>query len=147
MPKQINYMTIEQLHKFLLEAQLAGYASGQETKFIKEPDGSTSIIYKKGLFTFHDNYFGGEPYGGRSVIFYNNKPVWIMIYYGSVSKDISPNLVYKVLRNALKLTPSKAPFRGPKEYREDNFIYINNWDGDIKNFSGKEQISKNKLIT
>jgi len=22
----------------------------------------------------HDNFFGGEPYGGREVIFLNNKP-------------------------------------------------------------------------
>ena len=73
-------MTKESLIKFLIESNKAGYASGQEKQWIKELDGSTTIPFKKGEWHSQDNFFGGEPYGGRIVVFYKNKPYWIMVY-------------------------------------------------------------------
>ena len=65
----------------------------------------------------HDNFFGGEPYGGRMVVFYKNKPIWTMVYYGWVEKTVKdPNVVYRILRSALKQMPNDAPFRGPKNW-------------------------------
>ncbi len=40
-------------------------------------------------WAFHDNYFGGEPYGGRSVAFHQGKPVWIAVYYGWVEGPLA----------------------------------------------------------
>jgi hypothetical protein len=135
---------INQLQTFLYKAQLVGYASAQETKFVKEKDSSTTIEYEDGAYKYHDNYFGGEPYGGRSVVFYNTKPLWMMVYYGTVATNIDSKSVYHVLRNALKLTPSDFPVRGPNEYCFDDFIYRNNWEGTLSLFSGQEFITKNK---
>lgn len=54
---------------------------------------------------------------------------------------------YGVLRNALKQMPDKCPFRGPKEYKESEYIYTNNWQGKINRFLGEEQITQgDKLI-
>lgn len=39
----------------------------------------------------NDNFFGGEPYGGREVVFYEEKPVWMMVYYGWVAEGIESN--------------------------------------------------------
>jgi len=137
---------VKQLHAFLFESQLEGYANEQTATHIKENDHSTTIVHKKGLWRFHDNYFGGEPYGGRSVIFYKEKPLWMMVYYGSVTKNMDFNIVYKVLRGALMLTPHDAPFRGPKEYHVGNFTYSNKWEGSLVAFSGQEQITQNQSI-
>ncbi|MEX2008459.1 MAG: DUF5680 domain-containing protein [Candidatus Spechtbacterales bacterium] len=133
-------MDIEQLRQFLVDCNKAGYAAGEEKDWVKEPDGSTTIPFEKGLWRSHDNFFGGEPYGGRVIVLYDSKPSWIMVYYGWVNESADPNPVYEVLRNALMRMPQEAPFRGPKEYRQDSFTYVNAWEGDLEKYSGEEQI-------
>lgn len=139
-------MDLKDLKKFLIESNQAGYAGGQEKKWIKEGDSSTSIPYEKGEWKSHDNFFGGEPYGGRLVIFHKGKPVWIMVYYGWVSEGADINMIYSVLRKALIQMPEEAPFRGPRQLVERKLIYTNNWGGDVKSYSGEEQITENGKI-
>ena len=133
-------MNVNDLRQFLLDSNKAGYAGGEEKQWIKESDGSTTIPYAKGDFRSHDNFFGGEPYGGRVVVFYQGKPVWMMVYYGWVDEKQETNPIYGVLRNALIRMPDNAPFRGPMEYKEGNFTYTNAWQGTVERFSGEEKI-------
>ena len=107
-------MNKEQLCQFLVDSNNAGYAGGEAKKWIKEPDGSTTIPFEKGSWKSHDNFFGGEPYGGRTVVFYEGKPYWMMVYYGWVEEGIETDPVYGVLKNALKQMPEDYSFRGPK---------------------------------
>lgn len=140
-------MNKKALHQFLIDSNKAGYAGGEEKKWIKESDGSTTIPYTQGEWKSHDNFFGGEPYGGRVVVFYQNKPVWMMVYYGWVAEGLATDPVYAILRGALKQMPEAAPFRGPKEYKEGDLTYSNTWTGDVDRYSGEEQITQgNKLI-
>jgi len=134
-------MNTEALRQFLIDSNKAGYAGGEEKKWVKESDGSTTIPFEKGEFRSNDNYFGGEPYGGRVVVFHKNKPVWIMVYYGWVEEGVEFNPVYGVLKSALMRMPEDAPFRGPKEFKEGDFTYSNTWNGDINNYAGVEQIT------
>jgi hypothetical protein len=134
------------LKKFLLKASKSGYANSDESSWKKEKDGSTTIFFKKGLWQSHDNFFGGEPYGGRQAVFYKDKPLWIMVYYGWVKKGIKPEPVYKILRAALQKMPDNSPFRGPKILKGKEFIYKNSWQGDVKSFSGEEKILKGKIL-
>lgn len=125
---------------FLVACNKAGYVNGNEKSWIKEKDSSTTISFTKGKWFAHDNFFGGEPYGGRLVVFYDKKPVWMMVYYGAVEEGVEVNDIYTVLRRALARMPIDAPFRGPKRYKEGSWIYTNTWQGDAVCFSGKEQI-------
>jgi len=135
------------LTQFLLDSNQAGYAAGDEKKWVKEKNGSTTIQFSKGDLRSHDNFFGGEPYGGRLVVFQNEKPVWIMVYYGQVVETAVADDVYKILRSALQRMPKDAPFRGPKEFVDGDFKYINSWSGDVEKYNGTEKIMKNgKLI-
>ncbi len=135
------------LRQFLIDSNNAGYAGGERKAWIKESDGSTTIPFEKGEWRSSDNFFGGEPYGGRTIVFYQNKPVWLMVYYGWVEGGVEADPVYKVLRNALMRMPEDAPFRGPKEYEEGDFLYLNSWDGDVERFSGEEKITQDgKLV-
>ena len=52
-------MNLTELREFLVASNKAGYAGGEEKKWIKEPDGSTTIPYEKGDWKSHDNFFGG----------------------------------------------------------------------------------------
>lgn len=140
-------MDIDALKQFLLDSNRAGYAGGEEKKWTKEPDGSTTIPFQKSDWKSHDNYFGGEPYGGRVVVFFKDKPVWMMVYYGWVEEGIDTDSVYKILRNALNQMPEDAPFRGPKEYKFEDYIYNNTWGGNLERYSGEEKIYRaEKLI-
>lgn len=95
-----------------MEAGRATYASGDESVKCKESDGSTTIRYSRGEYCMHDNYFGGEPYGGREVVFLNDKAVWMMVYYGLVYEG--PNKeVYQFLMSALSNNTLEMPYRGP----------------------------------
>ncbi len=139
-------MDIQNLKQFLIKFNEAGYASGNKKEWIKEKDNSTSIYYENEDFKAHDNFFGGEPYGGREVVFLNNNPVWMMVYYGWVIEDFDKNEVYKALGNALMNQPKDFPVRGPEEIKFNDFVYRNNWNGNLEKFSGKELIMKNDKI-
>lgn len=132
---------LKELSSFLVEAKKSTYASGDKANKIINDDKSTTLVFIKGDWKYHDNYFGGEPYGGREVVFYKNLPIYIMVYYGFVDKTVPEfNSIYKVLQSALSLIPEEKPFRGPLEYIQDNLIYKNNFQGEVDNFQGEEFI-------
>lgn len=129
------------LCKFLVLAKKSAYASGDVSKKVVESDKSTTLIFEDGDFKYHDNYFGGEPYGGREVVFFKGEPIYMMVYYGLVNDEISDfRGVYGILQKALSLIPETSPYRGPKEYAEGDYGYINNFIGEINDFSGEEII-------
>lgn len=129
------------LKKFLYDSNAAGYAGGDSKEWIKNDDGSTTIPYVKGMWRSDDTYYGGEPYGGRIIVFYEDKPCWMMLYYGWVHEGVDHDVVYKVLQKALMKMPVESPYRGPKMFEADDYVYHNGWKGDVEQFSGKESIS------
>ena len=137
-------MDEQSLIKFLRESKGKGYAAQDESSWIKDANGSTTIKYKSGDWSFQDNYFGGEPYGGRQIVFFKGKPVWINVYYGHVDEKIQ-NIkeVYSFLKKALLNPREEVPLRGPEEFTEDNYQYRSFLSGNIKNFSLGERISLN----
>lgn len=134
----------KELCKFLVEAKKSTYAAGDLAEDVINKDDSTTLVFENADWKYHDNYFGGEPYGGREVVFFKNKPVYIMVYYGQVDSSVS-NVkdVYAVLMNALKLIPESKPYRGPEEYSSGEYLYKNIFTGEVDNFSGEESILKN----
>jgi len=132
---------LNELCKFLVKAKKSTYAAGDIAKKIVEDDKSTTMIFENGDWKYHDNYFGGEPYGGREVVFFRNMPVYMMVYYGWVIEGVSDvQAVYKTLQGALSLLPEDKPFRGPKKYNLNGIEYSNEYEGEIDNFFGTEII-------
>jgi hypothetical protein len=60
-----------------MDASRRGYAAGGSAVKTLEADHSTTIVLEHGEWKFHYNYFGGEPYGGREVVFLGGQPVWM----------------------------------------------------------------------
>lgn len=134
-------MDTANLLRFLRDAHQHGYAAGRAARQRREADHSTTITHETEEWAFHDNYFGGEPYGGRSVVFRNGKPVWMAVYYGRVEgppTEVQP--VYSFLQRALLLAPEDFPVRGPAEFCDNAFAYRNVRHGDVRGFRGEETI-------
>lgn len=131
----------QELCKFLVEAKKATYASGDFSGLVRELDKSKTLKFERGIYKYHDNYFGGEPFGGREVVFINDTPTYMMVYYGGTVESIGEfDEIYKFMREALSLIPEESPYRGPKEYKRDNLVYLNKCSGEIDNFFGEEKI-------
>lgn len=133
------------LKNFILEASRATYASGDESIKQKQSDGSTTIEFKKGPLAYHDNYFGGEPYGGREVVFLDGKPIWMMVYYGRVHSDAQAKETYSFLIHSLSCATLDMPYRGPELLEHGVWTYQNNLVGDVDTFSGTEKIFKDGI--
>jgi len=136
-------LNMQGLDLFLVAAKKATYAAADKDREIKEADGSTSLFFTNGGWKYHDNYFGGEPFGGREVVFFENKPIWMMMYYGRVvDRGDSVEPVYGVLRQALSKVSLDKPFRGPEMYVADGLEYHNKVTGTSENFFGEEVITR-----
>lgn len=139
---------LESLRRFIIKAGIEnGYGSGDEDKWIKESDGSTTIEYpphgenSPEGWRLRDNFFGGEPYGGHTIIHYQDKPFWMMVYYGAVDPEVDDvKGIYTFLQKALLKSPEDIPLRGPMEFSEGKLVYLNSWKGDLANYSGEEKI-------
>lgn len=126
---------VDGLLQFLIKAKKE-FASGAEV--IKEEDGSFSLKVEDGDFKFHDNWKGGEPFGGSETVWYKGKPIWMMVYFG---EDMTGNEgAIPTLRKALSQMPEDFPARGPRVLVDGEYKYENNWFGEIGKFDGKESI-------
>lgn len=130
-------MNIDNLRKFLLSASTTGYAVG-DTVISREKDLSYTSAHGDGDWKFHDNWFGGEPFGGREVVFFQDKPYWMAVYYGKDSGKADGLIPF--LRVALSKPPAELPVRGPQILEQGEFKYINEWKGDLEDFTGEEII-------
>lgn len=133
-------VNLEELRAFLMQANMP-HAKGTATT-TKEADGSRTIEYSEGDYRMHDNFFGGEPYGGRLVIFYKDQSIFLEVYYGKTSRPADE--VYDFLREALQHPGKDNPYRGPAQYKKGNFTYKSSVRGDITDHVVKEYIYDGK---
>lgn len=134
-------MDINELCKFLVKAKKGTYAAWEYAIKIKENDKSETLVLEEWNWKYHDNYFWGEPFGWREVVFYEWNPVYIMTYYGWVNEIISNfGEVYKTLQQALSNIPENKPYRWPEKYILWEYEYINTYHWEVDNFYGEEII-------
>ena len=132
---------MEKLAKFLVQAKTNTYASGDEGVERELPDSCKELIYDKGDFKYRDRYFGHNPFVGEEIVWRGNEVIWGMNYYGTVlSNKISTKEVYEFLKKAMQQVSKERPFRGPENFNEVDFEYVDKSYGDIKMFHGTETI-------
>jgi hypothetical protein len=132
---------INEIREFLIYSAENGYGN-EQIKPVKELDKSETIEVSRGELKSHDNYFGGEPYGGRIVIHKNNEPVWMMVYYGRVYELTGLTLqdVYGYLRKNLLKPDLQMPIRGPLKSQEGKWGYVADIKGNLDDFTCEEVI-------
>ena len=127
---------LDELIQFRLEANVNTYAA-----FMNEVDStrldSHDFRYENGPYTYHDTYVGGEQFAGEEAVWKNGKALYGMNYMGRVlGKSFSGNF----LKDALRHTDKKMPYRGPEYYEDGEYIYKCNVNGDFTWFQGYEEI-------
>lgn len=130
-----------ELKEFIVMAKKQTYASGESAK--KLVDEFEEFIYEKENYKYQDKYYAQDPnpFGGEEIVWQNNKPVWIMNYYGfMLSSEIESKKVYEFLRKAMGLVNEDFPFRGPLNFKEGSFEYVNEILGNMDKFKGREKI-------
>ncbi len=128
----------DDLKQFLYQANTHGYGSSNISEE-KLENGEHVIRFSDNNFEFKDVYYGGEPYAGQEVIFYDGRAVWAMQYRGEIieGEDFAP--IYAFLGKALSNTSVGLP-RGIDGFSENDFLYSFTMSGNIENFSAQEKI-------
>jgi len=162
---------LEALRRFLYKASLKGYGGEEHrgrllSEYQKDkngmieriyesgvreqscPDGGMKVIWSAGTFRYSDKWFGGEPFGGMTVVRCDGRACFIMTYYGQVAPEADKELVYACLKEALMRADPELPIRGPKYYLRSGAMertvdteYRRTIDGNLAQFSGSEWIN------
>ena len=105
------------------------------------------IIFKKGPYFILDSFTGGEQNFGRSTYYLKGKPVYGMLYYGTMtSNKVTPKETYSFLKKALRAGVGKAVHRGPKSFKEGDFLYVHKTTSKRGFFEGEERIYYGKKL-
>ncbi len=138
---------ISQLKQFLLDTAADGYANAA-APITRPTDGSHDLVLKRDNYTLHDNWFGGEPFGGREVVKDGGKTFWMMVYFGAIEDpDEKPADVYVGLREALAKPNKSLPVRGPQHHVASNgYEYGFEFQGSLERFQGNEWIKNARGI-
>jgi hypothetical protein len=134
------------LAAFLVAAKRKTYAGLDDDATVAAPllRGSKQLEYSEHDLHYRDIYFGMSFFVGQETVTANERVIWSMSYCGGVSPDITDRgrflAIYAFLRQGLLGIGEARPFRGPAQFEQGDFRYINTSEGDISEFHGTEQI-------
>jgi hypothetical protein len=139
------------LKDFLYKANANGYASN-EARILPERPGFKELEYREGEWYFRDSYAGHFCAPGQEIVYHKDQPIWAMSYNGGMKKeyhsdDYFTDETLKFLKEALLAMDKDKPYRGPSNYRRDEWWYISKVKGEIDDLIGNEKIyNNNKLV-
>jgi hypothetical protein len=136
---------------FLVNAKRQTYAAqGDDATVPPLLPGSRQLEYQEGVLCYRDIYFGGAYFVGQETVYEGPNPVWAMGYAGGVmpssvaSHDVGH--VYEFLRAALRRVTLERPYRGPSQWHEGAYVYIDEGQGDVARFWGVETITHEEQV-
>jgi len=126
----------DKIVEFLIRAKKATYA-GKGPEGLPSRPNSHDLKYKENNLLYIDTYLGGEKFAGEEALWEKDIPFWVMNYYGRV---IGNGFSGNFLKDALLNVPKDMPYRGPKEFKVNDYIYRCTVDGGFQWFIGYEEI-------
>jgi hypothetical protein len=129
------------LASFLVKAKAEGYASGDESRVRTLDDGGREVGLAEGEYAYRDRWYGESRFSGEEIVWRQGKALWSMNFFGAMAADQPiPDDFTKFHKSALRRVAPDAPFRGPARHQEGDLVYVNDWSGSIREFSGVERI-------
>ena len=126
-----------ELEDFLVHAKKQTYGS-ESTEPKQLDDGSKEYLVEAEEYVYRDRYFGGNPFIGEEVVYWEGAPIWSMNYYGKATDRESE--VFEFLVKCLGMVETKKPYRGPDKYEEGPWHYRFMSRGNLFSFWGEEEI-------
>ncbi len=126
----------QQVIAFLIRAKRATYA-GKGAETTPSRPASHDLVYRDGDYMYYDTYLGGGGFAGEEALWIREVPYWSMNYAGRVTGEPFSG---DFLKEALFCVPEETPYRGPREYRNGDYTYRCETDGNFDWFQGKETI-------
>lgn len=135
------------LSDFLFVAKSKTYA-GRGQKAPSARLASEDYHYEEGPWIYHDCYWGGSSFIGHEIVWRNETPVWGLNYYGGpLGQHVDTNAAYDFLKTALlALDHTTPPLRGPRIFTHNHYHYSNKIEGDLAQFHGIEEITRDNRI-
>ena len=136
------------LAAFLVAAKRRTYAGLDDDATISSPElrGSRQLDYGEQDLSYRDIYFGMRFFVGQETVQVGQHVVWSMSYAGGVAATVVDRneflSIYAFLRQALLAIRDDRPFRGPPQFENESFRYVNTSSGDVAEFHGEEQIHR-----
>ena len=135
------------LHEFILHAKTATYV-GRGQKLLPYRLGSHDLQYFEGDWAYHDSYLGENDFIGEEAVYFLNKIVWAMNYFGRIlnSDQITSAKAGEIIQQSLTRMYAEGRFLGNFTFSSGDFVYQDTNEGSLEFFTGKEWITRNGLI-
>ena len=140
-------MDIQELNAFIVRAKAATYV-GDGEQVTPCRLGSHDLRFSDGDWTYHDSYFGGADFIGEEVVYFAEKPVWAMNYYGRILRDelLSAAEAGQMIKASLSRMYQQGRFLGGFEHTENNLTYVDTSEGEADSFRGRELIRRGEEV-
>lgn len=137
------------LKEFIPKARIQTWTVEKGKQVGRRPSSEGVYIYEEGELKYEDEFFGNGRFQGQEIVYEKGKPIWGMIYYGGIPKDITvnPEEEFNFLRKALTQTAPTARLEGDSNFSESKRTYKSKVLGTIDDFKGEETIIFSGVVT
>lgn len=142
----MNNLPLDELHVFIVRAKAATYVGGG-AKISSCRPASHDLQFMDGDWAYLDSYFGGTDFIGEEVVWYVEKPVWVMNYYGYILQPeiITPLEAGHMIKASLSRMYTENRFLGGFRHSDGHFTYFDTSEGEFTHFTGREWIECNNV--
>jgi hypothetical protein len=144
----MSQISLARLSEFLVEAKRRTYAGLDDDATVAAPllPGAKQLEYRADDLSYRDIYFGMKFFVGQETVQAGQHVIWSMSYAGGVSSGVTDReeflAIYAFLRKALLAVRDDCPFRGPSQFDDGDFRYLNASQGEVAEFHGEEQVTR-----
>ncbi|HLO33222.1 MAG TPA: DUF5680 domain-containing protein [Anaerolineales bacterium] len=140
-------ININELNDFIVRAKAATYV-GDGERVAACRAGSHDLRFTNGEWAYHDSYFGGTDFIGEEVVYFAEKPIWAMNYYGRILRAdlLSAAQAGQMIKASLSRLYQHGRFLGGFEHAENDLTYVDASEGRADCFQGREVIRRGQEI-
>jgi hypothetical protein len=138
---------ISQLNGFIVRAKAATYV-GDGKQAAPCRIGSHDLRFTDGEWAYHDSYFGGADFIGEEVVYFAEKPVWAMNYYGRILRAdlLTGAQAGQMIKASLSRMYQEGRFLGGFTHAENGLTYVDTSEGNPDSFRGREIIQREQEL-
>jgi hypothetical protein len=134
-------LSLSDLHAFIIRAKRATYV-GSGQKLLPYRLDSHDLQFFNGDWAYHDSYLGQGDFIGEEAVYFHDKAVWAMNYFGRIlnPSKITSAQAGQIIKVSLTRMYAEGRFLGGFEHTQGEFTYVDTSEGDFQYFIGREWI-------